>query len=359
MKRIAVLGGGGTGCTLAADLTHKGFSVTLFEFPEYYAENLADVERIGEITMEGMAGSGTYRPALVTRELAAAVEGAELIFIAMLSSRHGRIVEELAPLLKDGQSVCFSAGNCASVMLRRALGPGHPAVVGEMGGNIYPCRMAGPGRVSCAMPYKPKRVAACPGRDTGRLLEALEGVYECLPAKSPIQTTLNSPNLNNHLAASILNVGGIEKNPGFRLYRDGFTPRVVELIDTLELEKKAVMDAMDYPFVSFVQSRRNILAVDSFPELDPFRDIAGPDSLQHRYITEDASTGLCLLESLARLLDIDTPVLSALLTLASTLNHTDYRQGRNLEALGLGGMSPEEIVRWLSAGEEENKEETA
>lgn len=353
MKRIAVLGGGGTGCTIAADLARKGFPVALFEFPEYYAENLADVERIGEITMEGMAGSGTYRPALVTRDLAAAVEGAELIFIAMLSSRHGRIVEELAPLLKDDQSVCFSAGNCGSILLRRAIGENHPAVVGEMGGNVYPCRMAGPAKVTCAMGYKPKRVAACPTRDTEKLLAALEGVYECLPAKSPIQTTLNSPNLNNHVAASILNVGGIDKNPAFRLYRDGFTPHVVELIDLLEQEKKAVMEAMGYQFVSFAQSRRNIMAADSIPELDPFRDIAGPDSLQHRYITEDASTGLCLLESLARLLEIDTPVLSALLTLASALNRTDYRKGRDLAALGFDGMSPEAIAAWLQSGAEE------
>lgn len=350
MKKIAVLGGGGTGCTIAADLGRRGFSVSLFDFPEYFHENLTDVIRLGGITMRGLAGEGFASPALITDRLEDAVEGADVIFIAMLASRHERISRALAPLLQPGQCVCFSAGNCGSILLRNTLGPEHPAVVGEMGGNVYPCRMTAPATVTCVMGYKPKRVAASPGRDTPRLLEALEGIYECLPAPNPIQATLNSPNLNNHVAASLLNVANIDRNPSFRLYRDGFSPHVVALIDALELEKKAVMEALGYQFVSFAESRRRILAFDQFPEMDPFRDVSGPDSLTHRYISEDASTGLCLLWSLARLLELSTPVLDALLALVSVLNGRDYTSGRTLEALGLGGLDPKALNERLQNG---------
>lgn len=358
MKQIAILGGGGTGCTLAADLSRKGYSVTLFDFPDYFSENLTDVRNAGSITMKGMAGTGTFPISCVTDDLSQAIEGAELIFVAMLAGRHERLAHALAPLLHAGQTVCFSAGNCGSILLRRALGSQHPAVVGEMSGNIYPCRIAGPASVNCAMGYKPKRVAACPGRDTPRLLSALEGVYECLPAQNPIQTTLNSPNINNHVAAALLNVANIDRNPGFRLYRDGFSQHVVELIDQLEQEKETVMHALGYSCTSFAQSRRNILDFDQHPELDPFRDITGPNSLQHRYITEDASTGLCLLYSLARMLKLETPILDALLSLASALNHTDYRKGRNLAALGLDGLNAAQLNQWLQDGTLENEEES-
>lgn len=358
MKQITILGGGGTGCTLAADLSRKGHSVTLFDFPEYFSENLTDVRSAGSITMKGLAGTGTFPVACVTDNLSYAIENAELIFVAMLASRHERLVYALAPLLREGQTVCFSAGNCGSILLRRALGAQHRAIVGEMSGNIYPCRIAGPATVNCAMGYKPKRVAACPGQDTPRLLAALEGVYECFPAQNPIQTTLNSPNINNHVAAALLNVANIDRNQGFRLYRDGFSEHVVELIDQLEQEKETVMNALGYSCVSFAQSRRNILDFDQHPELDPFRDIIGPDSLQHRYITEDASTGLCLLYSLARMLELETPILDALLSLASALNHTDYRKGRNLAALGLAGLNRDQLNQWLQKGTLKNEEDS-
>ena len=47
------------------------------------------------------------------------------------------ITDWIAPHLKDGQIVCFSAGNCASITLKKKRGD-KKVIVGQMQGNIAP-----------------------------------------------------------------------------------------------------------------------------------------------------------------------------------------------------------------------------
>ena len=51
----------------------------------------------------------------------------------------------------------------------------------------------------------------------------------------------------------------------------------------------------------------------------------GPSDLNTRYIYEDVPMELCLLEKLAYRKGIDTPITSALITIASALKSCDYR----------------------------------
>ena len=69
-------------------------------------------------------------------------------------------------------------------------------------------------------------------------------------------------------------------------------------------------------------------------------------------MVEDAHAGNSLLASLGRNLGIKTPVVDALITLASVLNDEDfYAGGLTLENLGLAGKSVEEINDYLETGE--------
>lgn len=62
----------------------------------------------------------------------------------------------------------------------------------------------------------------------------------------------------------------------------------------------------------------------------------GPDISDSRYITEDVSQGLVLLESLGKLLNIETPLVTSLINLANfSLNRNFRINGRTVENLGL------------------------
>jgi opine dehydrogenase len=73
--------------------------------------------------------------------------------------------------------------------------------------------------------------------------------------------------------------------------------------------------------------------------------------MQDRYVTEDIPMGATLTVSLARKAGVPTPTYDAMIHLASVVNETDYfATGRNLENLGLAGLSLAELETYLQTG---------
>jgi opine dehydrogenase len=84
----------------------------------------------------------------------------------------------------------------------------------------------------------------------------------------------------------------------------------------------------------------------------PNRWTTGPETgLDHRYIHEDVGHGLVPLAEMAKQLGVETPIMDAFITLASTVNEVDYRiDGLNLERLGLFNIPPKDLNRYLWEG---------
>lgn len=350
MKRITVMGGGGTGIMMAADLTAKGHQVTLFEVEEH-ADRIREIQERGYVELVGNATTGQIRIGKITTDIAEAMEDPEYILVGAMAQRQEEFMDLMLPYLKDGQVICFSAGNCASIILKKKIKE-KKVLVGEMQGNIYPCRMLPDGRVISAFPYKEKGMAAFPASDNGRYITAMAQVYPCHAVKNVFEATLNSPNISIHLAGSLMGTAKLETMEDFRLYRDGISPSVVKLIGKVEDEKTKVMERMGYEAGRAVGQMEALLEYEDHPELDIFRELEGPTSVHHRYITEDAFAGNSLLLSLAKQFGIDMPICEGLIAVASALNDTDfYHMGRTTAYFGLSGMNPSEINRYLETGE--------
>ncbi|MDR1797030.1 MAG: NAD/NADP octopine/nopaline dehydrogenase family protein [Clostridiales Family XIII bacterium] len=352
MKKVAILGAGGTGLFMAADQMLGGNEVRLWEDrsnPKW--KNIEDVRARGGIELTGNAATGFAKAPLLTQNLAEAVAGADAILISAVTQQHAAIAWQLAPLLKDGQAVCFSAGNSSSIVLRGLLPRRPDVVVGEMSGNVYPARLIGPAKLVSAFAYKPKAVAAFPGKDTARLIEAFAGVYAFVPEVNVLAALLNSPNIVGHLAGSLLNAGGIDRNPGFLLYTDGMSESIFRVAEAVEAEKLRVMERMGYAAVRHAPMLRKVGDYGDYPELDIFRTLAGPSSMTHRYVDEDASFGQRILLSLADTIGEGAPATRALLLLAGIVNRRDYlAEGMTLERLGITGRTPEAINAYLEEG---------
>ena len=109
-KTIAVLGAGNGGSAVAGDMTLAGHTCRLFEFPEY-AANIEPIQAQGGIQVTGIARTGFARVELATRDLAQAVEGAELIMVTTVALAHTRLARELGPVIEDGQVVILWPGS--------------------------------------------------------------------------------------------------------------------------------------------------------------------------------------------------------------------------------------------------------
>lgn len=353
--RITVIGAGGTGLAAAADLTLSGCRVTLYEEPEF-ANALRDVEDRGGITLTGAGRTGHAKVDRVTTEIGEALEGTQVVLVAVVAPRHEKIARLCAPYLRDGQVVLFSPGNAGSLVLANILRETKPrpdVKIAELEGNLYPCRVTGKAEAIIAMPMKSKCVAAFPARDTGAVIAALSPFYAMQPATNVIEAALNSPNVVIHLAASLLNLGAIERSGGaYYLYKTGLTPSVLRGVEAVHEEKVLVFKALGYNERSPLDHLKKVAKTNEFPDLDLFRGLIGPTSAKHRYITEDASTGVSLMISLGEMLDVPVPTTKALVSLASAINHVDYlAAGRTLGNLGIPPLTADQLNRFLADGE--------
>ena len=76
-----------------------------------------------------------------------------------------------------------------------------------------------------------------------------------------------------------------------------------------------------------------------------------PGSVGTRWLTEDVPYGLVTWADLGRRTGVATPVIDAVITLASAVLGVDYRAGgRTAEDLGLTGFAPDALTAFLELG---------
>ena len=77
--KVAVLGGGATGHAAAADLTIRGFTVNLYELPQF-AAGIKGTMEAGEIEATG-AINGVAKINMITTDIKEAIKGVKTIFV--------------------------------------------------------------------------------------------------------------------------------------------------------------------------------------------------------------------------------------------------------------------------------------
>lgn len=354
MKKITVIGAGGTGCCTAAELGMMGHEVTLCEVEGVCQENAEAVKARGGVELTGRV-TGFGKIAEVTHDFAKAVSGAEIMIVCALSTRHEDLFGRMLPYLKDGQTILISAGSCGSIVLRRAMaaqGCKADIVVGELEGNTMPCRIRPNAVGYVGMPAgKPKTIAAFPAKDTDKLCAVIGELWKVIPAVNVFETTLNASNIIVHLGGSILNTGAVEQTENFCFYNQGLTPSVLRVIEALGDERDAISHKLGYTVRSSVGFMKELADKETYPQFDSFRILEGPLTMQDRYIFEDAQNGASFLSSLGDAIGLPAPIARAFVTIASAINGTDYyASGRTLDKLGMAGMDAERINAFLQEG---------
>jgi opine dehydrogenase len=194
-------------------------------------------------------------------------------------------------------------------------------------------------------------MAAFPAQDNAAVVEAARPAFPTLtPTTHALETALYNPNILLHPIGVIFNLGRIEYAHGeFWMYKEGFTPSVNKLLDALEAEKMALLRALGLepvPFRDFFEYQYG-RPWDTFPPVSS----KGPASARTRYLSEDIPIGMALWASLGELLGVPTPTARALIHISSVIHDTDYWQGgRTMAKLGLAGMTPDELNRYLMLG---------
>jgi len=365
IRTIAVLGAGNGGCAAAADLTLRGYEVRLYSRSESTLRPI--VERGGIMLVE--AGKESFaRPQLVTSNMAEAVGGAELIMIAAPSNAHEGLTASLTPHLRDGQIIFLNPGHTggclhlASVLRERGFEGKIRSC--ETVTLTYICRLTEPARVEIYRRTTHLGCAAFPGKFTPELVGEIGKIYpDIIAAGNVLETGLSNINAIMHPAGMIGNAGRIEEDGGdFCFYSEGITPAIARLISAVDRERLRIVNRLGLAPLSFVEifyqagltteaARASQSVYQAIRESAPNRTIKSPATLNHRYLNEDVGYGLVPMAQIGRLVGIGTPVIDALITIASEINQTPYlTDGLTLKKMGLDGVKFKDLEALLLEG---------
>ena len=78
----------------------------------------------------------------------------------------------------------------------------------------------------------------------------------------------------------------------------------------------------------------------------------GPDSIHHRYITEDVPVGCKIYHDLGVASGVPTPIIDSMIILAGAVHKKSWFETSkyNLAYLGIDNMSKEELLAYLNEG---------
>ncbi|WP_067676683.1 NAD/NADP octopine/nopaline dehydrogenase family protein [Nocardia miyunensis] len=143
----------------------------------------------------------------------------------------------------------------------------------------------------------------------------------------------------------IANANQVDRQQPFKFYYEGFTERTITLLERMEHEFHTVAAAYDTNLISMSQLLARYYGCETTSLLDAMRSVPNyrhslaPDTLDHRYLTEDVPCTLVPLFGLARVAGLSTPMLDSVVHIASVLCGEDFLStGRTLTRLGWDGL---------------------
>lgn len=359
---FAVLGAGHGGKAMAGYLAVRGWPVHLYNRTSSHI----DAARLrGGIELEREDGSHQFAPMrLVTANIAAALEDADVVLVVVPSSAHRDLALACAPHLRDGQVILLNPGRTGGALeflhAIRNAGCAADCVVAEASTFIFASRSNGPAeakifRIKNAIP-----IAAMPATHTATALEAVRGAFpEFIGAENVLHTSLDNMGAIFHPALTILNAGRIESTRGnYQFYVEGLTPSIARVLEALDRERVTVAAALGVRTNSareWLQAAYNANGsslYDAMLNNPGYYGITAPANLEHRYIFEDVPMSLVPIAELGRAFGVATPTMDTMVSLASVFHGVNYRaRGRTLERLGVGGMTLDELRRYVETGE--------
>lgn len=342
MGSIAVVGAGNVGQAIAGHMTLQGHDVRLFS---RWEQDFDDLRANGGIDLTGdVEGHGS--PRVTTSDLAEAVVGAEVVVIAAPAFAHAFLSEQLAKLLDPGQLVVFQPGVLGSgVELARHFAEAGraPCLIAETATSLYTCRLRGPARVYVGAIKQAVHLATIPRRAIDDALERLRPYFgdRYVPGGDTLSVGLANCNAIYHVPPAVLNFKTVEDADGLPLH-SLVTPRIAEVINELDRERLALAKALDVDTISFWQFLATAYGVTEGSYVERIVQGYGrqafpePDSLTHRYFTEDIPFGLVIWSSLARRVGLSLPLTDSLTRVSGVLCGRDwFADGRTAEVLGL------------------------
>jgi opine dehydrogenase len=346
---------------IAGALALKGYSVNVFNKT---AERIRFAKLTGGVEVSGvMEGFGKLD--VVTTRIKDAIEGAEVLMVVVPATGHRYIAEVCAQHLKDGQIIVLNPGRTGGAMefqavLKKAKVKAE-VLIAEAQTFIFASRTIGPAQSRIFGIKNVVPVAALPAFRTNEVVKVISKAFpQFVPAENVLKTSFDNIGAIFHPGPTLLNSGRIESTAGdFEYYHEGITPSVAKVIEQMDYERIAVAEALGIEAISaheWLDAAYGATGANLYEAIQNnvgYKGISAPASLQHRYIFEDVPASLVPIASIGDMLGVPTQMIKSMINLASGIHGVDYwATGRNVQRLGIAGMTADQIRELVNRGEE-------
>jgi len=339
-NKIFVCGAGHQGLSMAAHLSLNGIEVNLWNRTEIHIRDVIDT---GVIHCSGIINGDAY-----ISKASSDIENVvtDFVMVTTPSSAHKDIARQLAPFIHKNMVVILNPGRTFGAIefaeeLKRQ-GVKELPQIAETQTIVYTCRKSDDNSVVIFALKNDVGIAAIRGSNIDYIMDRMPDCLKCYYKKlsSVAITSFSNIGMVLHCAPVMMNVGWIEsKKADFKYYYDGISRSVADLLEKIDQERQDVAEASGYPVDSLVRwlqrtySVENDTIFDCIRNIDAYREIDAPPSLNTRYIFEDVPNGLVPVEVMGEEYKIPTPGISTIINLASLVMNRDYRkEGRRFSS---------------------------
>ncbi len=359
--RFTVIGSGNSGLIHAAKIYEKGFDVAVLKTSSYgdmdFFNRIA-AESAYHVVDETNGGKHfTARPAFITQDVRRAVEFADVLIVMTTTLQHESVAEKIAPYVRDGQTIVLVPGYMGSLIFKKFIKK--DVTYAECETTAYNGRIMNSEFVRITF-YNPRNaVSVLPVARSKKVLDKLSQVFDNTHylRRNILESALHNPNMIVHPIGILFSASRIEHSGGeFWMYREAFTPSVVNVIKAFDERKNKILEAfgcepLDY-FEAAKWRNEEDLSIDA---MEVFRSFGassnkGPSFINHRYLNEDVPMGLGLFVSIGKVVGVDTSIQESIMTLAGALLCKDFNsQARTIQyLLGKDDVTVEDIRQAIS-----------
>lgn len=370
---IAVFGAGDNGHVMAADLALAGYQVNLLELPKY-KEKIAGTEKLGGIHLSGekhnlISGkSGFAKLNKVTTDAEEAIKNVDVIVIDDITGAdYEERVKAIAPYLKNEAVINFNAyGYWPSLRVAEILkDTGKESVT--LTESLAPVHWAEgkDGRAVSTVMRERVPVAVFPSKRNKETFDILKPIFPSFElAKNVLQTNLENLNMLVHCGIALLNIGAFEraaeKGEKFNFYVMGNTVHGTMLEEAQDRERISVCQAYKVPYTSlrdyiirFYKSKGSSVQ-EAICNTKRYQDPGwwiGLNYVRDYVALGDVTSAIVPFVRLAELAGVVAPVTRSIVEVFGAAFGIDlWKKGLTLEKLGLAGLTPREVIEYVTEG---------
>lgn len=354
--RVGILGAGAVAYGTAAFLEAAGHQAVLWSPSGERTKALA----AGEPLVAGGAVEGQFRP-VVAASVAAAVEAAEIVLVALPANGHKSVIEALAPTLGAGQVVAISShASFGALYLSRLLADRGIAVpIVAWSTTAVTGRQRSLSEVQVSTVRSRIDAAVLPVQQASLAMARCATAFgeRFLLRPSLLGIALSNLNPQNHMGIALCNLTRMEKGESWNQGAN-VTPLVGNLLEALDAERLAIATAFGLETRTIREHFHLSFHVPEGPvaEMNAAMAVAGrggegPSTADSRYVLEDVPYGLVPTARLGRLVGRPATLHEAGIRIFSALYGRDFEAENDLlSAAGVLDADAAELARLCERG---------